>query len=79
MEATPAEQAGYPSVTLQDEAIKVSVKLDDVQPGEPVEIFDLPLRFCAGSELEGRRIGIQYSLQAQNLRAPAKGTLRLVF
>ncbi len=79
VEATPAEQAGYPSVTLQDEAIKVSVKLDDVQPGEPVEIFDLPLRFCAGSELEGRRIGIQYSLQAQNLRAPAKGTLRLVF
>lgn len=79
VELTPAEQAGYPSVALQDEATKISVKLDDVEPGEPVEVFDLPLRICAGSELKGRRIGIQYSMQAKNLRAPVKGKLRLVF
>lgn len=76
---TPAEQEGYPSVTLRDDAVHVSASLGDVEPGEPVEVFDLPLRLCVGNELNGRRIGIQYSLQAQNLRSPAKGTLRLTF
>jgi hypothetical protein len=42
-------------------------------------VFDLPLRICVGDELKGRKLGIQYSLQAQNLRSPAKGTLRLAF
>ena len=79
VELTPGEQAGYPSVALGDEAIKISAKLGDVEPGEPVEVFELPLRICVGSVLEGRRIGIQYSLLAHNLRTPAKGTVRLVF
>lgn len=78
-ERTAQEQAEYPAVTLRDNAIQVSGKLGEVAPAEPVELFPEPLRICVGSALKGRRIGIQYSLSAQNLRTPAKGTLRLVF
>ena len=79
IERTPNEQAGYPSVSLKDSSVQVSVKLGDVEPGEPTEVFDLPLRICVGNELKGRRIGLQYALNAANLRKAAKGTLRLLF
>jgi hypothetical protein len=75
---TPAEQADYPSVTLRDDSIQIAVKLDDIPAGEPVNVFTLPLRLCVGKELQGRRLGIQYTLFAQNLRAPATGKLRLL-
>ncbi len=78
-ERTSLEQSGYPAVTQRDNAIQVSGKLDEIPADEPVEIFATPLRICVGSALKGRRIGIQYSLSAQNLRSPAKGTLRLLF
>jgi len=79
IDRTPAEHADYPAVTARDNAINVSVKLGDIPPGEPIEVFKTPLRLCVGSDLKGRRIGIQYSLFAQNLRTAAKGTLRLLF
>lgn len=79
IDRSPDEQADYPAVTLRDDAIQVAVKLGTVPSGAPVDIFDLPLRICAGAELRGRRIGIQYSLQARNLRAAATGKLRLLF
>lgn len=78
IERTPAEQAGYPAVSLRDGSVQVSAKLGDIEPDEPTEVFELPLRLCVGNALKGRRLGIQYSLQAQNLRAPAKGKLRLL-
>lgn len=79
IERTPSEQAGYPPVNLRDSSVQVSVTLGDIEPGEPTEVFDLPLRICGGNELQGRRIGIQYSLNAANLRSPVKGKLRLLF
>lgn len=75
---TPAEQADYPAVSSRDDTVQVSVKLDSIPPGEPLNIFTLPLRVCIGDELKGRRLGIQYTLFAQNLRTPAKGKLRLL-
>jgi len=75
---TPAEQADYPAVTLRDDSVQITAKLDDIEPGEPVEVFHLPLRICVGDALKGRRFGLQYSLFAQNLREPAKGKLRLL-
>lgn len=79
VDRTPSEQAGYPAVSLRDDSIHVSAKLGDIAPGEPIEAFDLALRVCVGDALKGRRLGIQYSLFAQNLRTPAKGKLRLLF
>ena len=76
---TPIEQSEYPSVSLRDGSVQVSVKLGDIEPGEPTEVFNAPLRICVGTDLKGRRIGIQYSLFAQNLRTAAKGKLRLLF
>ena len=79
VDRTPAEHANYPAVTVRDNAINVSVKLGDIPPGEPMEVFKTPLRLCVGSDLKGRRIGIQYSLFAHNLRTAATGKLRLLF
>ena len=79
VDRTPAEHADYPAVTARDNAINVSVKLGNIPPGEPIEVFKTPLRLCVGTDLKGRRIGIQYSLFAQNLRTAATGKLRLLF
>ena len=78
IERTPSEQADYPAVALRDNYVQVAAKLDDVEPGEPKAIFTMPLRVCVGDSLKGRRIGVQYSLFAQNLRVPVKGKLRLI-
>ncbi len=73
------EQAAYPSVNLKDGAIHVSNTLGEIPTGLMVNAFDTPLRFCVGSDLEGRKLGIRYSLFARNLRSPVKGKLRLLF
>jgi hypothetical protein len=72
------EQADYPAVSLHKNAVQITAKLEDIEPGEPVNVFHVPLRICVGDTLRGRRLGIQYSLFAQNLRSPAKGKLRLL-
>ena len=79
VERTPKEQAAYPDVALRDDAIHVSGKLGDIPGAESVDVFSTPLRICAGRDLKGRRMGIKYSVFAQNLRSPAKGTLKLQF
>jgi hypothetical protein len=79
VDRTQAEQADYPSVTLSDDSVQVSGKLGDIPGGELVEVFAAPLRLCVGSDLRGRRFGVQYSLFASNLRTPARGKLKLLF
>lgn len=79
IDRSPGEQAEYPSVSLGDDSIQVSGKLGDIPPGEFIDVFDTPLRLCVGDALRGKRFGMQYSLFAKNLRAPAKGKLRLIF
>ena len=69
----------YPSVSLNDKAVKVIDKLGDIPPGEFVDVFDVPLRLYVGDGLQGKRFGMQYSLTARNMRTPAKGKLRLLF
>ncbi len=76
---TPDEIASYPSVTLKDDSVQVTSKIGDIPVGEPVDAFLSPLRLCIGNELGGKRFGVRYSLHGQNLRAPAKGKLRLMF
>ncbi len=75
----PDEIAGYPTVSLKDDSIHVTNALGEIPTYAPVTIFDIPLRICVGSDLKGRRLGIQYSLFGRNLRSPAKGKLRLLF
>ena len=76
---TPDEIADYPGVTLKDNAIQVNCFVGDIQPGAPIEVFRTPLRVCCGTDIQGRRFGIRYALNAQNLRAPATGQLKLKF
>lgn len=79
VDRTPDEIATYPSVSLRDDSIQVMQKIGDIPPGEPIDIFGSQLRVCVGKELLGKRMGMQYTLHGQNLRAPAKGKVRLLF
>ena len=79
VDRTPDELASYPAVSLKDDAIQVSCAIGDIPAGEPINAFALPLRLCVGRDLEGRRFGLSYALHGQNLRAPAKGQLKLTF
>ena len=79
IDRTASEQSDYPAVSLRDDSVHVSVKLGDVEPGEPMQVFTVPLKICVGNDLKGRRIGIQYSFFSQSLRTAAKGKLRLLF
>lgn len=73
------DTAPYPTVRFDKNAIHVTHKIGDIPIGEPVAAFEAPLRVCAGPGLVGRRFGIRYAIHGQNLRAPAKGTLRIDF
>lgn len=75
----PDELASYPSVNLHKKAIHIMRKIGDIPVEQPIEVFASPVRVCVGPGLIGRRFGIRYALHGQNLRSPAKGTLRLNF
>ncbi|RZV38293.1 MAG: ATP-binding protein [Chromatiales bacterium] len=79
VDRSPDEIARYPAVTFKNDSIHVAAKIGDIPVGEPVEVFVSPLRLCVGSDLRGRRLGVRYSLHGQNLRAPAKGKLKITF
>ena len=79
VDRTPDEIADYPAVTLQDDAVQIMAKIGDITPGEPVDVFSTSPLMCIGDDLSGRRFGIRYALHGQNLRAPAKGQLKLRF
>ena len=76
---SPDEIGTYPAVVLKDDSIQISRKIGDIPVGEPIEVFESPLRLCAGNDLKGKRFGVRYRLHAQNLRSPAKGQLKLLF
>ena len=79
VDRTPDEIAAYPAVALKDDAVQIMAKIGDIPPGEPVEVFGTAPLMCIGNDLAGRRFGIRYVLHGQNLRAPAKGQLKLRF
>ncbi len=79
VDRTPDEIASYPAVTLKDDSVHITAKIGDIPTGEPIEVFTSPLLLCVGSDLQDRRFGIRYALHGQNLRAPAKGQLKLTF
>jgi len=79
VDRTPDEIASYPAVTLKDDSVHITTKIGDIPTGEPIEVFTSPLLMCVGSDLQDRRFGIRYALHGQNLRAPAKGQLKLTF
>ena len=71
--------ADYPTVSTRGNKIRVSSTLGEISTGAPVEVFEVPLRFCVGSELKGKRLTMRYSLYGSNLRQPVEGRLALSF
>lgn len=79
MDRSSTELADYPTVNMQDNLVHVCSTLGQILPNAPAPAFEIPLRFCVGSALKGRKIAIRYSLFGRNLRKPATGRLRLIF
>lgn len=79
LDRTPDEIAAYPAVTLRDDSVQIMAKIGDIPVGEPVDVFVTPPMMCVGSDLAGRRFGIRYAVNGQNLRAAAKGQLKIRF
>ena len=73
----PEQRVMYPEVRRSRNAVKVTARMDGLLPGEMSEVFQVPLRICAGDELAGRKLGLVYSLSSSNLRETAKGSLTL--
>jgi hypothetical protein len=71
--------ATYPTIKSQDNVTRITQKLNDIPAGGAIRVFAEPLRIFAGNALRGRKFGLSYALQGQNLRAPLKGRLRLLF
>lgn len=76
--ATDSHSA-YPDVAILEKSIRITQKIGEIPAGERVEVFETPLRVCAGAPLRGRKFGVRYALFGKNLRTPAKGQLRLLF
>lgn len=73
------DDSKYPAVDVLENAIRITQRIGDIPAGKPFEIFRSPILVCAGPGLAGRRFGVRYALSGRNLRAPAKGKLRLLF
>lgn len=69
----------YPAVSVRQKEIYVASVLGDVAAGVPIDVFEVPLRICAGSELAGKRLNLRYRLFGSNLRQPVDGSLQLAF
>lgn len=69
----------YPAVSARGKEIYVASVLGDVAAGVPIEVFELPLRICAGSQLASKRLSLRYRLFGSNLRQPVDGSLQLHF
>lgn len=78
-ERSSKESGDYPAVNIKDDLIHISATLGDIPPHAPVKAYPIPVRVCVDSTLQGRKVGIRYSLYGSNLRTPAKGKLRLLF
>lgn len=79
VDRSPVELGNYPSVMLKNDSVQVSSSLGDIPSGFPVPVFERSLRICVGTDLQGRKFGIQYALFGKNLRRPVTGKLRLLF
>lgn len=71
--------AEYPAVSIRESETYVASTLGDIPASVPVDVFESPLRICAGTELGGRELDIRYRLSGSNLGQPVEGRLVLSF
>lgn len=73
------EFADYPTVSTRRNKIVVSSTVGEIPVGVPIEAFELPMRYCAGAEMDGKRMTLLYKLFGSNLQQPVEGRLSLAF
>ncbi|MGI9308992.1 MAG: AlbA family DNA-binding domain-containing protein, partial [Gammaproteobacteria bacterium] len=80
-ELTPAESSlmGYPGVKEYKQAVQVKAAVGSIGPGEIVDSFEKALRIACRPALGGKKIAVQYELQASNLPQAQRGKLKIGF
>jgi hypothetical protein len=70
---------GYPEVEKNRTSIRVYASLGAVQPERQIDAFQSAVRMAVGEGWRGKKLGIQYSLAAENLKKPFTGRLKIRF
>ena len=68
---------GYPKVESGARAIRIQKRLGRVEPGEPLSVFNQPLRLLLREAAVGCNVPFDYTLFGKELREPLKGSLHV--
>lgn len=70
---------GYPDVEGREDAIFARSVIESLEPGAMLPALGAPLRLAVGPGMQGRKLGIRYTLRGPDNRALAKGALKVRF
>jgi len=74
-----AKSEEYPEVRKTENAIFVRSALGDIEPRQPMEVFERPLWLAVSETMKGKKIGIRYVVVARNLPEAIRGRVKLKF
>lgn len=74
-----AERKGYPEVESRQDAIFVRSAIASLAAGSTQPALRCPLRMAVGPGMQGRKLGIRYTLRGPNGRSLSKGNLKIRF
>ena len=74
-----SELLGYPSVKIYNKAVHVKCKIDQLEPDQPIRVFEEDLRIRVLPQLAGRKVRVRYTLHASGFKNPEQGRLTLLF
>lgn len=77
--ASEVESKGYPHVESRQDAIFARSALESLPVGGAQPAFRSPLRLAVGPGMQGRKLGIRYTLRGPDGRALSKGNLKIRF
>lgn len=72
-------QADYPDVQRMKSGAVANIELGSIAPGASRPVFTQSLRLAVGPAMEGKKVGIKYSLTAKNKTSTSRGLLKVKF
>lgn len=73
------DDPGYPAIDAKDDYLLVTVRLGEIPPGSPIQLFQTPIKLCVSNALKGQRLNLGYTLFGRNLGSPVGGQLPIEF
>ncbi len=73
------DKADYPDVQRLKRATVARVSLGYLAPDRPQQVFGSALRLAVGPAMQGKKVGIQYTLRAKNKQGLGRGRVKIKF